>query len=153
MLLGLMADASNIKSCAGNPCYTVEDFLTAYPQFGNGLVPEEMLEEWVELARATIPKKRFNAYWKMAVGLFAAHFAALYLESMRPEGSTASSVLAAAHTAGVVASESADGVSHSMDNSMLTGDLSGWAAWKLTTFGVQFATIAKMVGKGGMYVW
>ena len=28
----------------------------------------------------------------------------------------------------------------------------GWAAWKLTTYGTQFATLARMVGKGGMYI-
>ena len=52
----------------------------------------------------------------------------------------------------MVTSESADGVSYSRDGSALN-DLNGWAAFKMTTFGVQFATMAKLVGRGGMYVW
>ena len=77
----------------------------------------------------------------------------MHLQSQQPEGASAAAVLGAAATAGVVTSESADGVSHSMDLSALTQDLNGWAGFKLTTFGVQFATLGKMVGKGGMYVW
>ena len=71
---------------------------------------------------------------------------------MQPEGTDASQVLASASSAGMVTSESADGVSYSRDGSALN-DLNGWAAFKMTTFGVQFATMAKLVGRGGMYVW
>ena len=44
-------------------------------------------------------------------------------------------------------------VSYSQDVSTITNDLDGWAQWKLTKYGVQFASIAKLMGKGGMLVW
>lgn len=139
-----------IKSHVRVPCYGVEDFLAVYPQFTK-LVPYEMIEEYVRIAHRVVTGRRFGVYWRMAIGLFIAHFATLYLQSMKPEGSSAAAVLAAANS-GVVTSESADGVSHSMDISSYTSDLDGWAGFKLTTFGVQFASLCKIIGKGGLYV-
>lgn len=152
MYTDILAQASNIKINDTRE-YTVEKFLSVYPQFGGDMVPRPMIEGYAKLASQIISPKRYGAYWEMASGLFVAHFCTLFLQSMKPEGATALAVLSAAATAGVVTSESADGVSHSMDTGSLMSDLNGWAAFKLTTFGVQFATIAKMVGKGGMYVW
>ena len=76
----------------------------------------------------------------------------MYMQSMLPGETSAAAVVAKASSVGIITGESADGVSYSRDGSALN-DLAGWAAFKATTFGVQFATIAKMVGKGGMYVW
>ena len=150
MINGIVAQASNIKR-DGHPPYVVEDFLRGYPQFF-GNIPDEMIEGYVELGLSCVNYKRFGKMWRVAVGLFIAHFCSLYLQSMQPEGATAGSVLAAASSAGMVTSESADGVSYSRDGSALN-DLNGWAAFKMTTFGVQFATMARLAGKGGMYVW
>lgn len=150
MINSLIAQASNIKR-EGHPDYTAESFLALYPQF-TGVIPEEVLKMYVDLGVSCINAKRFGKMWKHAVSLFIAHFCTLYMQSMQPEGTAAASVVAAASSAGMVTSESADGVSYSRDGSALS-DLSGWAAFKMTTFGVQFATIARMVGRGGMYVW
>lgn len=145
----LVSKASNIKGEKGG--YTVHDFLSMYPQF-TGIIPDEVLDMYVELGRSCVAKDRYHSMWKAAIGLFVAHFCTLYLESMRPEGAGASAVLESASAAGMVTSESADGVSYSRDNSALS-DLAGWAAFKMTAFGVQFAAIARLAGKGGMYVW
>lgn len=150
MINGLIAQASGIKP-EDHPSYGKEDFLALYPQF-NGVIPEEALEMYVELGLSCVNYKRFNRMWKVAIGLFIAHFCTLYMQSMQPEGTAAASVVAAASSAGMVTSESADGVSYSRDGSSLN-DLNGWAAFKMTTFGVQFASMARMVGKSGMYVW
>lgn len=147
----LTAQASNIKM-QENPLYTLDDFLTFYPQFA-GLLPDVVLNSFLELGQACVSKQRFGKMWQLAIGLFLAHFCTLYLQNAAEPGTEAADVLNAAQAAGVVTSESADGVSYSMDTSMLSQDLAGWAAFKLTAFGSQFATIAKLVGKGGMYVW
>ena len=147
----LTAQASNIKM-QENPLYTLDDFLTFYPQFA-GLLPDVVLNSFLELGQACVSKQRFGKMWQLSIGLFVAHFCTLYLQSMADAGSEAADVLNAAQTAGVITSESADGISYSMDASSSSSDLAGWAAFKLTTFGVQFATIAKLVGKGGMYIW
>lgn len=147
----LTAQASNIKM-QENPLYTLDDFLTFYPQFA-GLLPDVVLNSFLELGQACVSKQRFGKMWQLSIGLFIAHFCTLYLQNAAEPGTEAVDVLNAAQAAGVVTSENADGVSYSMDTSMLSQDLAGWAAFKLTAFGSQFATIAKLVGKGGMYVW
>ena len=149
-MIGIVSQASNIKK-EEHPEYTKETFLLLYPQF-RGVIPDAALDMYVDLGLSCVNYKRFNRMWKAAIGLFIAHFCTLYLQSMQPEGTDASQVLASASSAGMVTSESADGVSYSRDGSALN-DLNGWAAFKMTTFGVQFATMAKLVGRGGMYVW
>lgn len=149
-MIGIVSQASNIKK-EEHPEYTRETFLLLYPQF-RGVLPDAALDMYVDLGLSCVNYKRFNRMWKAAIGLFIAHFCTLYLQSMQPEGTDASQVLASASSAGMVTSESADGVSYSRDGSALN-DLNGWAAFKMTTFGVQFATMAKLVGRGGMYVW
>lgn len=149
-MIGIVSQASNIKK-EEHPEYTKETFLLLYPQF-RGVLPDAALDMYVNLGLSCVNYKRFNRMWKAAIGLFIAHFCTLYLQSMQPEGTDASQVLASASSAGMVTSESADGVSYSRDGSALN-DLNGWAAFKMTTFGVQFATMAKLVGRGGMYVW
>lgn len=149
-MIGIVSQASNIKK-EEHPEYTKETFLLLYPQF-RGVLPDAALDMYVDLGLSCVNYRRFNRMWKAAIGLFIAHFCTLYLQSMQPEGTDASQVLASASSAGMVTSESADGVSYSRDGSALN-DLNGWAAFKMTTFGAQFATMAKLVGRGGMYVW
>ena len=151
MLIGIVSQASNIKT-KPNPSYTKGDFLKFYPQFTD-LLPEEVLEQFIELGQACVSEQRYGKMWKMAIGLFIAHFCSLYMQSTAEAGTPADEVLNKAEQAGIVTSESADGVSYSLDVSQVGSDLNGWAAFKLTTFGQQFATIAKLVGKGGIYVW
>lgn len=147
----LIAAASNIKT-QENPAYPKEDFLTFYPQF-QGKLPNVVLDSFLQLGQDCVSKERYGKLWQHCIGLFIAHMCTLYLQSAADADAPASDVLAAAQSAGVVTSESADGVSYSMDTSALSQDLAGWAAFKLTAFGVQFATMARLVGKGGMYVW
>lgn len=150
MIYGLTAQASNIKRDE-HPPYTADDFLARYPQF-EGNVPDDVLDDYVEMGLACVNYRRFNHMWKTALGFYIAHFCTMYMQSMLPGETSAAAVVAKASSVGIITGESADGVSYSRDGSALN-DLAGWAAFKATTFGVQFATIAKMVGKGGMYVW
>ena len=149
--LGLVAQASNIKR-PNTTKYSLEEFHAMYPQF-EGLIPEPVEASFLELANECVSQDRYGAMWKVAIALFMAHFLTLWLQSAKEPGTPADEVMTAAQAQGVVTSESADGLSYSTDTSMISQDLAGWAAFKLTTFGVQFASMAKLVGKGGMYVW
>lgn len=151
MLHGLTAAAGNVRQQT-NPEYTVDMFLRMYPQFLYSL-QRSIVETYVKLAWECVDSKRYGAIWEHAVGLLAAHYCTLHLQSSAEAEAGKEGVLDAARTPGVITSESADGVSYSMETSMLSADLQGWAAYKLTTYGVQFATIARLKGKGGMYIW
>ena len=147
----IVAQAANIKT-SENPVYPREDFLAFYPQFTDKL-PDVVLDSFLKLGRECVSKQRYGSMWQHCIGLFVAHMCTLYLQTATDPESPAAEVLAAAQASGVVASESADGVSYSMDTSALSQDLAGWAAFKLTAFGVQVATLARFAGKGGMLIW
>lgn len=142
--------ASNLRS-ASYPDFTVSDFLTYYPQF-EGVVPAPVLQMYVDQAIACIQKSRWHAQWKNGLTLYIAHHCTLWLLGNAPAGSDAATVAAAGMVQGTVSSKSVDGVSISYAQSGAQSDLTGWGSYKETIYGEQFATIARMVGKGGMYV-
>jgi hypothetical protein len=156
-MLGVVTAASNLRS-GDNPAYTLADFLALYPQFGapageTGAIPAGVLEMYVAFAHACIQEARWKTAWKPAMGLFIAHWCTLYLMSASDPNSGVAGILAQGQTRGLVASKSVGDVSVSYDFSAATQDLSGWAGWTQTAFGAQLATLAKIIGKGGMYVW
>lgn len=151
----LIGAASNIIT-GDNPPFAVADFVAQYPQFGPDakgkyLVPEIMLTMYVNLAHSYLKQARWKNTWQMAMGLFVAHFATIYLQSAAKPGAEADQVVASGAARGMIASESAGDLSVSYES--IASDLDGWAAWKLTIFGQQLVTFAKIIGKGGMYVW
>lgn len=142
--------ASNLRP-AIYPEFSVSDFLTIYPQFAD-VVPEPVLDMYVEQAVRCIQQRRWHAMWKSGICLYIAHHLTLWLMSNCPSDSDGARVAAAGLVQGTVSSKSVDGVSISYAQSGAQGDLAGWGSYKETIFGEQFATMARMVGKGGMYV-
>lgn len=135
-----------------NPPYALDNFKKVYPQFfGEGKVPEEVLQIFINLANASIMEKRWHEAWAMGMGWFVAHFSTLYLQGTADPNSSAGQVIAAGNARGLQTSKSVGDVSVSYDYSSVANDLDGWAAWKLTVYGTQLATYAKMISRGGMY--
>lgn len=149
--------ASNVRPGSGQ-LMTYARFIELYPQFGESSgggdepIEQNLVEIYLEIASKAISSQRWRAYWEHATGLFVAHFSTLYLMTYVDPGSPASDVVASAEARGIISSESASDVSASYDVNSITGDLEGWAAWKLTMFGQQLATLGKMAGMGGMMV-
>ena len=111
-----------------------------------------VIQMYINLANACIMQARWNTSWQIAMGWFIAHFCTLYMQSMVTPNSPASAVLAAGQAKGLDTSQSVGDVSVSTDYNSIGEDLNGWAAWKLTVFGQQLATMGKFIGKGGIYV-
>jgi hypothetical protein len=165
--VNLVSTASNLRG-GSNPPYALEDFYINYPAYGprelspsgpdaepaiQYLVDPGIMHMYLDLANACLQESRWRSYWKIAMGWFIAHFLTLYLQSMVGADSPAAQVINAGQARGLQSSKSVGDVSVSYDFSTAMGDLDGWAAWKLTVYGQQLATAAKLVGKGGMYVW
>lgn len=142
--------ASNIRD-GDNPEYTVADFRTAMPAFSEEIISDELLQPYVTMATAIVKEARWHSLWREGMRLFIAHFVTLFLQ-MPEAGLTKEELLNASKVGGSMASKTVGPISVSYDNTQATSDLDGWAAWKLTTYGVQFATLAKVLGKGGMYI-
>lgn len=144
--------ASNIKY-GSNPPYKLVDFYNFYPQFADK-VPEIVAQSFLDYANCCLQYRRYHGQWKICMSLFIAHFLTLYLETLAGgENSSADDVISSAQAHGIITSESAGSVSYSQDTGTITNDLDGWAQWKLTSYGIQFASIAKLLGKGGMLIW
>ncbi len=116
-----------------------------------GILPSAVLQMYINLASASLAQARWQDSWQVGMSLFIAHFATLYAQSVAAAGSTAAQVAGQAVSRGIQVSESAGDVSVSYQS--IAGDLEGWAAWNLTAFGQQFATFAKIIGMGPMWVW
>ena len=151
----LTATASNVFS-GTNPSYVLSDFFAMYPQYGpnagNYLVPMIILQMYIDLANACVNQARYRTAWAVCMGFFVAHFATLYLQGTASPNSSAGQVIEAGKAMGLTTSESVGDVSMSIDYNAIGASLSNWAAWNLTIYGQQFATIGRMVGKGGMMV-
>lgn len=116
------------------------------------LIPVVILQMYIDLAAACVNQARYRSYWALCMGFFIAHFATLYLQGTASPGSSAAQVLEAGKAQGLTTSESVGDVSVSTDYGTIAASLSGWAAFNLTVYGQQFATIGKLVGMGGMMV-
>lgn len=147
----VIINAANL--CGGsNPPYSSADFLAMYPQFAER-IPEAVLQAYLGLANASLEADRWGDAWTVGMSLFVAHFVTLYMQTMASPESSAAKVLAAGEAKGLKTSKSVDGVSVSYDYGTIAQDLDGWAAWKLTQFGLQFASMAQLMGKGGAVIW
>jgi len=149
---GVINAASNIRT-GDNPSFSSADFYTMYPQFTNVGIPDEFMDMIIGMSNASVMEARWNEKWKMGLCLFIAHFCTLYLQTQADPDGGAAAVMAAGQTRGLTASKSVGPLSVSYDFGTALSDLSKWAGYNLTTYGVQFATMAKIVGIGGMYIW
>lgn len=149
-LASLIADASNIK-IGENPEYTISDFYEFYPQF-EGQVPETVIQSFINLASANLNIERWHNSWRFGMALFIAHFLTLYVKTCGTEDEPNTN-LASGNVRGIQTSKSVDGVSVSYDVSAVLTELDGWGSYKLTEYGIQLLTMARLLGKGNMYVW
>lgn len=152
----IIGGASNIKT-GTNPPFTLDDFFEIYPQFGktdegNYNVPLAVLEMYLDIADSCIKKTRWHSRWKIGMCLYIAHFCTLYLQSMADPNLGAQGIIEAGKSQGLDTSISVGDVSVSTDYSMATSNITGYTGWTLSTFGQQFISMARLVGKGGMYI-
>ena len=150
----LISLAANFQGDSSNPSYTVEEFLEIYPQF-TGKIPSAVMQYYISMGNSCLSYRMYGDQWSMAMSLYIAHFLTLYLQSTNglTADSPASQVINSSMAYGLTASKSAGDLSKSYDYGSINDDLNGWAAWKLTIFGQQFASIAKLVGKAGSFIW
>lgn len=151
-VFGIIAAASNVRT-GGNPDYTVEDFLAVYPQFGGNTVPDIVLKAWVNMAQASIHKARYHDAWEICMGLYIAHWLTLYLQAAASADDPVQKKIAAGLANGLQTSKSAGDISVSYDFGSVNEDFAGWGVYKLTAYGQQFVTLARMYAIGGMVVW
>lgn len=124
---------------------TVSKFRTDLPEFEDALrYTDGLINFWMAAALLRLPADRWDDLLDHGVELFTAHQIAL---SARAQDAAASGGIPGSG-AGVVASKAVDKVSVSYDTGAATLEAGGH--WNLTTYGIQFLQLARMVGSGGI---
>lgn len=140
--------------------YTEAMFLEDYPPFknkttGENFVPSAMMNTFLSMCNDIVSPDRWGETWRLAAGLFVAHYATLYLKTIQtaPDGSTSIAAAAASgQMFGVVTSASLGDASVSYDTSAATNLTTNWGQWNLTAYGQQYASLAKMMCMGGAWI-
>lgn len=158
------SEVSGGKRAGGEP-YTEEMFREDFPQFTKKVTPENdgdpeiqdllpqgILQMFLEQVNDSVLPSRWGSMWRYAAGLYLAHFAAMYLKTYAPESSGAAQAAAKAQPAGVIKNATMGDTSVSYDNSAVTIGTEKWGSWNATQYGQQLATLARLVGMGGMWI-
>lgn len=151
MNIGIVQTASNIRK-GNDPPVLKEEFLAMYPQFGTEAIPASWLDMILDDANKAIQEARWHGKRKLAVCLYVAHFATLYLKTAVDPNENPLVIARKGDGSGNVTSKSVGGVSVSYGSSEGAADLIGYASWKDTVFGQQLASMARQVGRGMMVV-
>jgi hypothetical protein len=163
LFAGVRRTAANVPGLGEAGDYTVDMFQEDFPEFftrntvmapGEGeyapMLPEAMLQRFVDSANASVVPSRWGQDWRTAAGLFTAHLAALRLQTYA-DGSTPAATAGNSANVGTVKTATLGDTSLSYDNAATNAGTEKWGAWNLTKYGSQLATMARMIGIAGMY--
>ena len=166
---GLISAAANMPQSGEQGAYAKEMFLTDFPQFTKkrsseitegeevesqviSLVPEPMLQVFINNSNASILPSRYGEIWRYAAGLYVAHFSALYLKTYSDGSANPARAAATGQQTGLVKEATMGDTTISYDNEAITEASAKWGSWNATQYGQQLVTMARMIGMGGMYV-
>lgn len=155
--------ASNIPAYGEKGEYTADMFSSDFPQFYTkteeegeaiytSLVPGTMLDQFIGLANDSVLPSRWGTQWRYAAGLFVAHWSALYLQTYSDGSPNVQSVASGANQTGNVSMATMGDTTVKYDNGSIDAGTEKWGTWNATKYGAQLATMARMIGIGGMYV-
>jgi hypothetical protein len=147
---GALVDITTGVAVTGGHGVGAQINIVSVTPYSSQVLPQAVLQLYINLATASIQQARWFEYWPMAMAWFVAHFATLYLRSEGNPGSTAQQIAVSGLEKGIIVSEAAGDVT--LTRQAVSG-LDGFAAWNETTYGTQLATIAKIIGMGPMYIW
>jgi hypothetical protein len=159
--MGLKTAAANMVVGESGD-YTADMFVEDYPQFatldGDGnplpLVPPGMLNTFIEMANSAIIPARWREMWRLAAGLFTAHYCKLYLDGYSPASEDNNPMTAAASgtMVGSPTSGSLGDASVSYNAREIQAATEKWGAWNASSYGLQLVTMARLLGMAGSYI-
>jgi hypothetical protein len=112
------------------------------------LVPLAVMQLYLNIAIISIMQSRWREQWELGMALYIAHYLTLYCQTEGNQQSTANQIVANSLQAGITISQGADGVSQGLQ---AIKAVDNWASWSLTQYGVQLASLARVVGSGPAY--
>ena len=146
-----------IGRTGGGGEFTVDDFKETHPEFFVEPDPDNpppfpvppvpaVLDMYIKLAHASIPKNLYKEAWQLCMGLYVAHL-------LTRSNQLAAAAADAPHDDGRIASsKSVDGVSVSYDTSAERALADDFGELATTAYGKQLIYWIKMMSIGGLYV-
>lgn len=123
------------------------DFRQAFPVFADkDVYPTAQFNFWLNFSKKMLNECRWADLYDEGQMLFVAHYLVLY--AREAEATSNGDSANAGQVQGVETSKSVDKVSMSFDVSKITLDDAGH--WNMTTYGIQFYQLLRMVGMGGV---
>lgn len=113
-------------------------------------IPFVVQNAFLKLAVACLVQARWPDSWSLGIALFVAHFLTLWARTDSVNPSDASAIAGQGLTFGILVSKAVGSVSASYQP---VGGLEDWAAWNVTVYGQQLATMARIIGSGPMLLW
>jgi len=149
--------AADMPSAGERGTYTAEFFLADFPQFksvgtGNSIIPQHMLDMFVDYANSSVLPSRWGSTWRYAAGLYVAHYSAMYLKTYSEGSVTPGIVAAKSQPSGTVKRANMGDTQIEYDNTAVTLGMEKWGEWNATLYGQQLIAQARFVGLGGTYV-
>jgi len=126
-----------------------DQFRIDFPEFSYGSpldYPDSQVDFWYDLAGSQMNVDRWGDFLLQGQELYVAHN--LSLSKARQQAALAGQV--PGQVTGVLSSQSAGGVSASLDTSSTAETEAG--NYNLTVYGRQFIRLARIVGSGGLYL-
>lgn len=120
---------------------------TNFPEFVDGnRYPDSLVKFWLTVSVSMVNTDRWGELSDLGVQLCTAHHLAM---AARDQGTAGAGGLPGQVT-GALSSKAVDKVSASYDTSAVTIDDAGF--WNMTSYGVRFLSLARMMGAGGLQV-
>ncbi len=114
------------------------------------LVPLAVINAYINLASASVMQSRWEDGWALGMALFIAHYLTLWLRSDGNPQTTAGAAATAGIASGIAVSKTVGDTSVTYQ---MVGDTADWGTWNLTSYGQQFAMMARVIGSGPMLIW
>lgn len=119
-------------------------FRTDFPEFASTTdYTGSMLDFWSSIAAELVSLDKWGNLYNQGISLFVAHNLVLQRKNMN-----AASGGVPGTSTGMLASKAVGRVSVGYDNSNVALDNGG--QWNLTTYGMQYLQLARMIGVGGV---
>lgn len=122
-----------------------DQFRTDFPEFADTTqYPDAVVNLWLSVGVLSLPVDRWDTLYNIGLELFTAHH--LTIASKNTGAASAGGVPGSVQ--GPIASKSVDKVSVSYDAGAVS--LTDGGFWNMTSYGIQFLQMARMIGAGGI---
>lgn len=126
---------------------TPTQFRSDFPEFANTAVyPDALVQTWLTVAASLVNGSRWMELTNVGIELVTAHHLVL---SMRDQTAASVGGVPGIMT-GPTSAKSVDKVSTSYDTGAAALDGAGF--WSLSSYGIRYLSLARMMGAGGMQI-